>query len=160
MQASRESGYVSAIYLAATPTETPSARQRVELEAGRGIVGDRYYNGIGTFSAKLANNPKRELTLIEAEQVELFQQEVGATLAEGELRRNVVTRGVQLNELAGKEFSLGGLRFRGVDLCEPCAYLARTVDSRVLPHLVGRCGLRAQILTSGTLEVGATFAVE
>ncbi len=70
-------------------------------------------------------------------------------------RRNVVTRGVPLNHLVGKEFMVGDVKVRGLKLCEPCSHLQRLSHEKVLPGLVHRGGLRAQILTEGIIRVGA-----
>lgn len=125
----------------------------VQLEANKGIVDDRYFAGKGTFS-KGEHQPRRELTLIEAEEIEAFNKEHDVKLGFGELRRNVVTRGVRLNTLVGKEFLINGLRVRGVESCEPCSHLAELTDPAVLPDMVHRAGLRATILDSGEIKVG------
>ena len=140
----------------AEPDAKPQPRESVELKAGQGIVGDRYFDGTGTFSKKLEGKRKREITFIAAEEVDRFNAETGEGLAYGELRRNVITRGVKLGELVGKTFTIGPATFQGMELCEPCAHLAATVNSKVLPHLV-HTGLRAAILNSGTIRVGDTL---
>lgn len=113
--------------------------------AGRGLEGDRYWAGRGTFSG-----PGRgyELTLVEAE-----------TLAELDItweraRRNLVTRGVSLNPLVGHRFRIGGVECVGRRLAEPCAHLERVSGSGLLRPLVHRGGLRADILAGGTIHVG------
>ncbi len=140
------------IYLARSGA-APVAHTSVDAEANRGLVGDRYHDGSGTFSAKLADNRKREVTFIAAEEIDAFNAATGESLGYGDARRNLVTRGVALDSLIGREFSIGGARFFGMERCEPCAHLAATVNEKVLPHLV-HTGLRAAILSSGTLEVG------
>ena len=75
-------------------------------------------------------------------------------IAPGDARRNVVTRGVALNHLVGREFRVGGVRLRGVRLCEPCSHLEGLTRPGVLDGLVHRGGLRAQILTEGEIRVG------
>jgi MOSC domain-containing protein YiiM len=124
------------------------------LEAGRGLAGDRYHAGAGTFSARLAGKPDAELTLIEAEAIERFNQSEGLTLKTADFRRNIVTRGVALNELVGVEFRVGGALLRGLRLCEPCAHLARVANQKVLPGMVHAAGLRAQILVGATIHPG------
>ncbi len=129
-------------------------RNQVELEAGKGVVGDRYYNGNGTFSEKLAGLPDVELTLIESEEVELFNQEHGHSFSAGDFRRNVVTEGVRLNDFEGKEFQIGDVCLRGVRLCEPCAHLAGLLTQDIMPAMVHKTGLRAQIISGGAVSVG------
>ena len=127
--------------------------QSAKLISGKGIVGDRYYSGKGTFSPPLAD-PDHEVTLIELEQVELFNKATGHLVEAGAFRRNIVTHGAVLNELAGCDFSLGTVRLRGIRLCEPCPYLGRMTHPEVLPRLLQRGGLRAGILSDGLLRVG------
>lgn len=124
--------------------------------AGVGLEGDRYATRMGSFSAK--PKPGRQITLIEAEAIEALERELGLALAPGETRRNLVTRGVALNHLAGREFSVGVARLRGHELCEPCTDLARmTGKPQVLPGLIHRGGLRAEILEGGVIRVGDQF---
>lgn len=120
---------------------------------GRGLEGDRYFDNKG-------RDPevKRELTLIEAEAIEALKREFEVEFGLGDSRRNVVTRGVPLNHLVGKEFWVGEVKARGIMLCEPCAHLQKLTIKQVLPGLVHRGGLRAQILTEGVIRVGATVS--
>lgn len=97
-----------------------------------------------------------EVTFIAAEEVDRFNEVTGESLAYGDLRRNVITQGVRLGELVGKTFSIGPATFQGIELCEPCAHLAATVNAKVLPHLA-HTGLRAAILGSGTIHSGDTI---
>jgi len=122
------------------------------LEAGKGIKGDRYYKGNGTFSEMLKGKPLSELSLIEIEQVDYFNEKYSQSLSYSDLRRNIITQGINLNNLVGKTFTIGDTTLKGIKLCEPCSHLAETVCSLVLPHMIGRGGLRAQILSSGTIR--------
>ncbi|MBL4638847.1 MAG: MOSC domain-containing protein [Proteobacteria bacterium] len=125
----------------------------VELFAGKGIVGDRYYSAQGTFSQALEGEPDFEITLIEQEQIDAFNQQTGFNYAAADFRRNIVTTGIDLNELEGKEFTVGNVRLKGIRLCEPCAYLSSLLGPEVLEHMLHKAGLRAQILTDGILHV-------
>ena len=119
--------------------------------AGRGLEGDRYARGAGTFS-----NPDGEghdLTLIEAEALDGGAPAPG--LAYERARRNVVTRGIDLDALVGHRFSVGEAECVGRRLCEPCAHLERLTVPGVLRALVHRGGLRADVLRGGVLSVGA-----
>ena len=118
---------------------------------GKGLKGDRYFVRQGTFYKP---QPDRELTLIEAEAIEALRNEFQVEYDLGASRRNIVTRGVPLNHLVGKEFWIGEVKARGLKLCEPCSHLQRLSHPKVLPGLVHRGGLRAQILTEGTIRVG------
>lgn len=145
---------VVSLYISESGSAPMIEKNQVELEAGKGVVGDRYYNGKGTFSEKLAGLPDVELTLIESEEVELFNKEHGHSFSAGDFRRNIVTEGVRLNDLEGKEFQIGDVRLRGVRLCEPCAHLAGLLTQDIMPALVHKTGLRAQIVSGGTVNVG------
>jgi MOSC domain-containing protein YiiM len=125
----------------------------VRAVRSRGLEGDRYFSGHGTFS-KTPQQPDYELTLIEEEAIEDFARESRLVFTAAHARRNVVTRGVALNDLVGREFTIGEVRIRGLRLCEPCHYLAKTTFPSVLRGLVHRGGLRAQILSDGLLRVG------
>ena len=148
------SGRLIHIYMAATAGAPPEPAEEGMLEAGRGLVGDRYHGDIGSFSAKLAGKPDHEVTLIESEEIDRFNRETGLALAYGDLRRNLVTRGIRLNGLVGHEFEVGECLLEGLRLCEPCAHLARTVAKQVLPGLVHQAGLRARIVRGGRIRSG------
>jgi MOSC domain-containing protein YiiM len=120
---------------------------------GRGLEGDRYFDHKGTFSKP---QPDRELTLIEAEAIEAMKHELKVDYGLSDSRRNVVTRGVPLNHLVGREFLIGEVKARGLRLCEPCSHLQKLSHEKVLPGLVHRGGLRAQILSEGMIRVGET----
>jgi MOSC domain-containing protein YiiM len=126
----------------------------VEAVAGLGLTGDRNHRLDGE------NKPGRDLTLIEAENVEYLAREHGIELAPGESRRNLTTRGVRLNDLVGKEFWIGDVLVRGVKLCEPCDYLQDLVGKPILGPLVHRAGIRADLLTGGRIAVGDTIRVK
>ena len=144
---------VEAIYVCKTAGEAMQSIERARAVPTKGLEGDRYYSGEGKFSPE-EQDPDYEVTLIEAEAVEAFQSEYQSSLTVGETRRNIVTRGILLNDLAGKEFKVGEVTIRGIRLCEPCEYLKNLTGEPVLPGLVSRGGLRAQILTEGWINVG------
>jgi len=123
----------------------------VEAVADRGLRGDRYFLEEGTFQQR----DGRDLTLIEAEALAAIEREAGVSLAPGEHRRNVTTRGVALNHLVGERFRVGDAVCEGVLLCEPCSYLEGLVSSEgVREALVHRGGLRADVVESGTIREG------
>ena len=146
-------GCIESIYIAPAAEAALRSVDQVLAIAGVGLEGDRYATSSGSFSAK--PKPGRQLTLIEAEAIEALARELGLVLAPGETRRNLITRGVALNHLVGREFTVGGVRLRGHELCEPCGDLARmTGKPQILQGLVHRGGLRAEILEGGTIRVG------
>jgi MOSC domain-containing protein YiiM len=144
-------GIVESIHIASAAEKPTQAVAAAEAIPGTGLDGDRYARKQGTFFKPL---PDYELTLIEAEAIEALQREYGVELAAGEARRNVVTRDVPLNHLVGKEFMLGEVRIRGIRLCEPCEHLQRLTGRQLIKGLRHRGGLRAQILTQGTIHAG------
>jgi MOSC domain-containing protein YiiM len=144
-------GTVEAIYISSTAAAPTKPIDAVLAIPGVGLEGDRYALKLGTFYKP---EPDRELTLIEAEAVEALRRDYGVELAPGDARRNLVTRGVALNHLVGKEFTVGDVRIRGIRLCEPCDHLQRLTGKPVLKGLLHRGGLRAQILTEGTIHAG------
>jgi len=147
-------GNVYKIFISESPSTEMQSISSASLVAGKGIEGDRYFNGSGTFSEKLKNNSAAELTLIEKEEVDKFNESYNQNHNYGDLRRNIVTEGFRLNDYVGKEFTIGNIKLKGIKLCEPCSYLAETVNPLVLPHLVGVGGLRVQVITSGTISQG------
>lgn len=116
---------------------------------GRGLEGDRYCTGRGHYSSRPSEGG-REITLIEIEAVEALDVKI----TPAETRRNVATQGVPLNHLVGATFRIGTVRLRGTRLCEPCKHLERLTTPGVMKGLIHRGGLRAQILTEGTIRVG------
>jgi MOSC domain-containing protein YiiM len=144
-------GIVVSLYIArdaAVPTEST---REVKAVARQGLEGDRYFNGTGHWSKH--PGVSREVTLIEIEAIETLEREKNIAIAPGAARRNVVTRGVPLNHLVGREFQIGAVRLRGTRLCEPCAYLEGLTQKGVLAGLIHRGGLRAEIITGGTIRV-------
>lgn len=147
-------GNVFEIFIAVNAGDKAQSISSASLVAGKGIEGDRYFNGVGTFSEKLKNNPSVELSLIEKEVIDNFNVTHARNHTYGEFRRNIVTEGFRLNNYVGKEFTIGNVVLKGIRLCEPCPYLAETLDTLVLPHLIGAGGLRAQIVAGGTIKAG------
>jgi MOSC domain-containing protein YiiM len=145
-------GEVVSIHIAAkagTPMQSP---QTAEAVAGRGLEGDRYFDGSGYWSTHPGRG--REVTLIELESIEALAQEKNVVIDPAAARRNIVTRGVPLNHLVGREFQVGGVKLLGCRLCEPCDYLQGLTTEGVLKGLIHRGGLRAEILVGGTIRVG------
>lgn len=146
-------GTVESIHIASGAKEAMRAVNRVEAIPGVGLDGDRYALKQGTF---FKPEPDFELTLIEAEAIEAIKREYSVDLPAGDARRNVVTRGVALNHLVGREFSIGNVKVRGIRLCEPCSHLQALTELPVIKALRHRGGLRAQILSAGEIHVGDT----
>jgi MOSC domain len=147
----RAAGAVEALLTAPHAEDSMQTHTGVELHAGRGIAGDRYFDGTGTFSA--TGKHGQELTLIEGEVLDALRDD-GLHLTPVDARRNIVTRGIDLNALVGREFQIGSARCVGRRLCEPCSHLQRLTGTAVLRAMVHRGGLRADILTSGVVHLG------
>jgi hypothetical protein len=145
-------GSVEAICLASAAGGAIQFRDAVRASAGYGLEGDRHVAGTGTFPSGV---PGSALTLIEAEVCESFDPH----LRPDEHRRNLVTRGIRLNGLVGREFTVGEVRCRGMRLCEPCLVMERYASRPVLRALVHRGGLRADILTDGEIRCGDSVQV-
>ena len=124
----------------------------VRAVPGKGLEGDRYFRGEGSFSKNPGGG--RQVTLVATEMLELLRTEHGIALPAIETRRNLVTKGVSLNDLVGQIFQVGSVRMKGVRLSEPCNHLERLTKPGVLKGLVHRGGLRADILDEGVLKVG------
>lgn len=143
-------GVVAGI-LVAPDAEAPLTRvESIAALPGRGLDGDRYAEGRGTFSS-----PGRgyELTLVEADVLDAIQ------LSWEDARRNIVTRGISLNALVGRRFQVGSVTCIGRRLAEPCSHLERLARPGLLRPLVHRGGLRADILTEGTITVGDELSI-
>lgn len=148
------SARIAAIYISPEATVLPHSVNEAEACAHRGLVGDRYGEGHGTFTNWEPKGPGRELTLIEREVVD------GLRLNAAELRRNIVTEGVRLNDLVGKRFRMGDVVIEGIRLCPPCAHLDRVTGKSLLQPLANRGGLRADILSDGVIRVGDVIEEE
>jgi MOSC domain-containing protein YiiM len=127
----------------------PSAAAR----AGRGLEGDRYAAGAGTFSPRAAHRPGYDLTLIAQEALEETTA-AGWPISFEASRRNVLTRGIDVNALVGRTFLIGDVRCAGRRLCEPCSHLERLSGPDVLRPLIHRGGLRVDVLGDGVIRLG------
>jgi MOSC domain len=145
-------GIVVAIYITPAAKAPMESVASAELVGGHGVQGDRYSSLAGTFSEE-ALRPDQEVTLIESEEIDAFNEDTGLAVDYGAVRRNVVTRGVRLNDLVGRQFRVGQALLEGMRLCEPCTHLASLVSAEVLSGLVQRGGLRARILEGGRIRV-------
>jgi hypothetical protein len=149
---------VIALYTTAESGTPLRAVPDARLEPGQGLIGDRYSRGMGTFSEQLRDRPDWEVTLIEIEEIERFNALGGQPLTPGAFRRNLVTRGVRLNDLVGKPFTVGAAQLQGIRLCEPCAYLAGLLGPSVVKAMAHRAGLRARVVTGATVHAGDPVA--
>jgi len=147
------SGRVAGIYISPDAAGPMRSVDSVAAVVGRGLEGDRYFAGEGSFS-KATGEPHRHVTLIESEAIAAVNADYALEVDAGDTRRNVVTEGVALNHLVGREFTVGEVRLRGIKLCEPCNHLEEVSGKPLRKAFVHRGGLRAEILDGGTLSVG------
>ena len=144
---------IERIFIASKPRRALIEIPHVRVLVGAGIEGDRYFKV-----------PGQNITLVEAEVIEEFDANFGTRHELSCTRRNLVTRGVRLSPLVGKEFNVGNVRLRGVELCEPCIGLGNAMASEavapaaVVKYLAHRAGIRAELLSSGTIATGAKIS--
>ncbi len=140
-----DQGRVEAIFISAERGVHPHPVETALAVAGKGLEGNRYFD---------TGRPEQELTLIEAEQLEALLAEQGMAIDAAATGRNVLTRGVRLNDLVGKRFRVGELECRGIELCEPCATMEARTRPGAIKALAHRAGLNAEILAGGELRPG------
>ncbi len=145
---------VVGIYVTASRTDPMQSVPAANAIERRGLEGDRYAAGAGTFTPRSDRLRGYDITLIESEVLDRVTLEDGSRLAPQESRRNLVTRGIDLNALVAREFRIGSVRAFGQRLCEPCVHLQRLTHPGVVAALVHTGGLRADLLSSGEIRVG------
>jgi MOSC domain-containing protein YiiM len=146
-------GRVEAIFVTSEHGELPVPVERVQAHAGRGLEGNRYYWAAGDAP------PGRAVTLVAAEAMGAVASEGEVSIEPAATRRNVLTRGIDVNELVGKRFRIGDVECEGVELCEPCAHLESMTQPGAIKALVHRAGLNADILNDGEIRVGDRVAL-
>lgn len=146
-------GRIEHIFIAPEKGAQVRAVPAVEAIAECGLKGDRYSDNCNRRSEG------QQVTLIEAEAIEKFVAETGLAMAVHEPRRNLVTRGIDLNALVGRRFNVGECELEGLELCEPCATWAKNTHMEVVRFFVHRGGLNARIVKGGTISVGCSIAV-
>ena len=153
-------GKVESIQVRPKSLEPISPQQEVRAVAGMGIEGDHQFGG-PPFLPKKPHVRAYQITLIEAEAVEALKREMGLEFPPAQTRRNLVTRGVPLNHLVDREFTIGEVRLRGIELDEPCQHLVNvTGERRLLAGLIHRGGLGADIIDTGTIRVGDSVTLD
>jgi len=146
-------GRVEGIFISARKRDLPHAVESVRAVAGSGLEGNRYfYDGDAP--------PGRAITLIAAEALQDGAAQSGVDLAADESRRNVLTRGIDVNALVGRRFTIGEVECYGVELCEPCTTLEGMTRPGVVKAYVHRAGLNADILVNGEIRVGDPIRAE
>ena len=124
----------------------------IEVIANKGVVGDRHYNEF--------NDPYCQISLIESENIDYYNTKYGLNIAYLNFRRNVVTKGIELNDLVGKKILIGNTELEGIDLCRPCKHLTEVLNQdNIIKEFLRRGGLRCQILSSSKISIGDEIKV-
>ncbi len=124
----------------------------IKVVANQGIIGDRHFSEF--------NEPYNQLSLIESENIDYYNIKYGLNIPYIDFRRNIITKGIQLNNLVGKKFQIGSVELEGVDLCRPCRHLCEILNQdNIIKEFLRRGGLRCQILSSSHIEVGNKIKV-
>ena len=125
----------------------------IQVLANKGVVGDRHFSEF--------NDPYNQLSLIESENIDFYNLKYGLNIPYLNFRRNIVTKGVKLNDLVGKKFLVGNVKLEGIDLCRPCRHLAETLNQdNIIKEFLRSGGLRCQILSSSSLKVGDEIKID
>ena len=126
--------------------------ETIEVLANKGVVGDRHFDNY--------NDPYCQLSLIEAENIDEYNLKFGLNIPYLDFRRNIITKGIKLNDLVGKKLSIGNAEVEGIDLCRPCRHLTEMLDQEnILKEFLRKGGLRCQILSSSKIKVGDAIKV-
>ena len=126
--------------------------ESIEVLANKGVVGDRHFDNY--------NDPYCQLSLIEAENIDEYNLKFGLNIPYLDFRRNIITKGIKLNDLVGKKLSIGNVEVEGIDLCRPCRHLTDMLDQEnILKEFLRKGGLRCQILSSSKIKVGDAIKV-
>ena len=120
--------------------------EKIELLSGKGVVGDRHFSE--------NNDVRNQVTLIESENIDYYNNKFKTDYSYLDFRRNVVTKGIQLNDLIGKKLLIGSVKMQGHDLCRPCKHLEETLKGQdIIKEFLRRGGLRCEILESGIVNI-------
>ena len=118
----------------------------INVLANKGIVGDRHF--------KQFNDPYNQLTLIESENIDYYNIKHGLNIPYIDFRRNIITKGIKLNDLVGKKILVGKVELEGIDLCRPCKHLCEVLgQENIIKEFLRRGGIRCQILTSSSIKI-------
>ena len=119
----------------------------INVLANKGILGDRHFQEF--------NDPFNQLSLIESENIDYYNIKYGLSIPYKDFRRNIITKGIKLNDLVGKKFKIGEVKVEGIDLCRPCRHLCEVLyQDNIIKEFLRRGGLRCKILSSSSIEVG------
>ena len=124
----------------------------IKVLANQGILGDRHFSKF--------NEAYNQLSLIESENIHYYNMKYGLNIPYLDFRRNIVTKGIKLNNLVGKKILIGNVRVEGIDLCRPCRHLTEMLSqNNILKEFLRSGGLRCQILSSSNIFVGDKISI-
>ena len=128
-------------------------KETIEVIASKGIIGDRYFHDF--------NGDREQITLIESENIDYYNKTFNTNFNYLQFRRNIVTKGIELNDLVGKNIFVGRIKLKVTDLCRPCKNLQTKLNKKnIIKEFLRRGGLRCEILSSGSIKVGDKIKVE
>ena len=126
--------------------------EEINVSAGEGIIGDRYFDE--------STEDRNQLTLIESENIDYYNQKFNLKIPYLNFRRNIVTKDIKLNDLIGKKIIIGKTKIKGIDLCRPCKSLQKNLgQDNIIKEFLRKGGLRCEILTSANIKVGDEIKV-
>tara|TARA_Y100001936_G_C15410911_1_gene329768 strand:- start:56 stop:502 length:447 start_codon:yes stop_codon:yes gene_type:complete len=124
----------------------------IDVIKNKGIVGDRHFQEF--------NDPYNQLSLIESENIDDYNVRFGHSISYIDFRRNIITKGIKLNELIGKKIKIGNVELEAIDLCRPCRHLTELLNQdNILKEFLRKGGLRCQILTSSSINIGDKISI-
>ena len=127
-------------------------KETIEVIASKGIIGDRYFHDF--------NGDREQITLIESENIDYYNQTFNTNFNYLQFRRNIVTKNIQLNDLLGKTITIGNIKLKVNDLCRPCKDLQKRLGKdNIIKEFLRRGGLRCEILSSGTINIGDKITI-
>ena len=127
-------------------------KETIEVIASKGIIGDRYFHDF--------NGDREQITLIESENIDYYNQTFNTNFNYLQFRRNIVTKNIKLNDLLGKIITVGNIKLKVNDLCRPCKDLQKILGKdNIIKEFLRRGGLRCEILSSGTINIGDKITI-
>ena len=124
----------------------------INVLANQGIIGDRHF--------KQFNDPYNQLTLIESENIDNYNIKHGLNIPYIDFRRNIITKGIKLNDLVGKKILVGKVELEAIDLCRPCKHLCEVIgQGNIIKEFLRRGGIRCQILTSSSIKINDKISI-
>ena len=118
----------------------------INVLANKGVVGDRHF--------KEFNDPYNQLTLIESENIDYYNIKYSLNIPYVDFRRNIITKGIKLNDLVGKKILVGKVQLEGIDLCRPCRHLSEVLGhENIIKEFLRKGGIRCQILTTSSIKI-------